>query len=387
MSRHVLCLNAGSSSVKFALYRIDEGDEKLLARGAVERIGLEGGSLWLKDIGNGTLSESGDRFKDHAEAVRGAFEALDSLGLPSPDAVGHRIVHGGAEYIKHAVVDSKLLKKLKGLVPFAPLHLPGGILGIEAVKARYPKLKQVACFDTAFHRGMPERAERFPLPRVLWEQGVRRYGFHGLSYEYILGALGEEASGRLIIAHLGNGASMAAVLDGKPIDTTMGLTPTGGFMMGTRSGDLDPGILLYLMRERGYDSEKLAQLVDHESGLLGVSGMSRSMKTLLEKRDHNPNAALAVEMYCYHLKKQIGALAAALGGLDTFVFTGGIGERAAPVRLEVCEGLKHLGVRLDRRLNDSHAEVITEPKSPCTAKVIPTNEDLVIARHTLRLTV
>jgi acetate kinase len=373
--------------VKFALYRTGEGDEKLLARGAVERIGLEGGSLWLKDIDNGTVSESEGRFKDHADAVRAAFGALDTLGLPAPDAVGHRIVHGGAEHTAHAIVDPRLLDKLRGLVPFAPLHLPGGILGIEAVTARYPKLRQVACFDTAFHRGMPERAEHFPLPRALWEQGVRRYGFHGLSYEYIIGALGEEASGRLIIAHLGNGASMAAVRDGKPIDTTMGLTPTGGFMMGTRSGDLDPGILLYLMRERGYDSERLSHMVDHESGLLGVSGVSRSMKTLLENRDKNPDAALAVEMYCYHLKKQIGALAAVLGGLDTLVFTGGIGERASPIRQEVCEGLKHLGVSLDAALNERHAGVITKPGSPCIVRVIPTNEDLVIARHTHILTV
>jgi acetate kinase len=384
--RHVLCLNAGSSSVKFALYRMGEGDETLLARGAVERIGLEGGILRLKDVGNGTRSESEGRFKDHADAVRAAFVALDELGLPKPDAVGHRIVHGGAEQTSPTVIDSSVLSKLRGLVPFAPLHLPGGILGIEAVTARYPELRQVACFDTAFHRGMPEVAERFPLPRALWDEGVRRYGFHGLSYEYILSALGTESSGRLIIAHLGNGASMAAVLDGKPIDTTMGLTPTGGFMMGTRSGDLDPGIILYLMRERGYDTERLSQLVDHESGLLGVSGISRDMKTLLEKRDTEPDTALAVEMFCYQLRKHIGALAAALGGLDTLVFTGGIGERAAPVRQEVCEGLEHLGVRFDRELNERHAQVITAPGSPCTVRVIPTNEDLIIARHTNRLT-
>jgi acetate kinase len=383
---HVLCLNSGSSSVKFALYRMGEGDEKLLVRGAVERIGLEGGSLWLRDIEKEKLSKSDGAFKGHADAVRAAFDALDSLGLPSPDAVGHRIVHGGAEYTAHAIVDSHLLDRLRALVPFAPLHLPGGILGIEAVQARYPKLKQAACFDTAFHRGMPACAERFPLPRALWEQGVRRYGFHGLSYEYILSALGDDASGRLIIAHLGNGASMAAVRNGKPMDTTMGLTPTGGFMMGTRSGDLDPGVLLYLMREKGYDPERLSQLVDHESGLLGVSGISRDMKTLLEKRAAAPDAALAVEMYCYRLKKHIGALAAALGGLDTLVFTGGIGERAAPVRAEVCEGLKHLGVRFDIKLNERHAQVITLPESPCTVRVIPTNEDLVIARHTHRLT-
>jgi acetate kinase len=233
---------------------------------------------------------------------------------------------------------------------------------------------------------MPEVAERFPLPRALWDEGVRRYGFHGLSYEYVMGALGKEASGRLIIAHIGNGASMAAVLDGKPLDTTMGLTPTGGFMMGTRSGDLDPGILLYLMREKGYDKERIARMVDHESGLLGVSGISRDMKGLLEQRDKDPNSALAVEMFCYQLRKHIGALAAALGGLDTLVFTGGIGERAAPVRQEVCEGLGHLGVRLDAKLNERHADTITGPESPCKVKIIPTNEDLIIARHTHGLT-
>jgi acetate kinase len=387
VSRHVLCLNSGSSSVKFALYSMGEGDETLLGRGAVERIGLRGGSLWLRDIGKDSLSESeGIFFKDHAGAVSAAFGALDKLGLPAPDAVGHRIVHGGAEHTAPAVVDAVLLEKLRGLVPFAPLHLPGEIQGIEAVAARYPRLMQVACFDTAFHRGMPEAAQRFPLPNALWEEGVRRYGFHGLSYEYILGALGRGAAGRVIIAHLGNGASLAAVKDGGPVDTTMGLTPTGGLMMGTRSGDLDPGVLLYLMRERGYDLERLSQLVDHESGLLGVSGISRDMKTLLEKTDREPGAALAVQMFCRQLRKHIGAMAAVLGGLDTLVFTGGIGERAAPVRQDVCEGLLHLGIHLDAELNERHAGVVTSPGSPCTVRVIPTNEDLVIARHTNGLT-
>lgn len=382
MSCHVLCLNSGSSSVKFALYRMGEGDETLLARGAVERVGLRGGSLWLRDIAKDRLSEIPSSAKGHADAVRSALEALEELGLPSPDAVGHRIVHGGAEHTAPAVVDAALLEKLRGLVPFAPLHLPGEIQGIEAVAERYPRLRQVACFDTAFHRGMPEAAQRFPLPNALWEEGVRRYGFHGLSYEYILGALGRDATGRLIIAHLGNGASLAAVKDGAPVDTTMGLTPAGGLMMGTRSGDLDPGILLYLMRERGYNLERLSQMVDHESGLLGVSGISRDMKSLLEKRDKEPGAALAVRMFCRQLRKHIGAMAAALGGLDTLVFTGGIGERADPVRQEVCEGLSHLGIHLDAELNERHAGVVTSPGSPCTVRIIPTNEDLVIARHT-----
>jgi acetate kinase len=384
--RHVLCLNAGSSSLKFALYRMAENEEDLLARGAVERIGLERGSLWLKDLSNGSTSEHDRAFTDHTEAAQAALGALDALGLPAPDAVGHRVVHGGAEYTEPVVIDKTVIDDLRGLSPFAPLHLPGELLCVEAVQKRYKTLRQVACFDTSFHRGMPERAERFPLPRALWDEGVRRYGFHGLSYEYVMGALGDDARGRLIIAHLGNGASMAAVHDGRCVDTTMGLTPTGGLMMGTRSGDLDPGVILYLMRERGYGLEKLSRMVDHESGLLGVSGLSRDMKSLLERRGEDANAALAVEMYCYHLVKHIGALAAALGGLDALVFTGGIGERAAPLREEVCSELGHLGVRLDSALNGRHAEVISEPESRCKVMIIPTNEDLVIARHTHRLT-
>jgi len=382
---HVLCLNAGSSSVKFALYRMDKGEETLLAEGEVERVGLETGSLWLKDLGNGTRTEKDASYPDHASAVRAALAALDELGLPSPDAVGHRIVHGGAEHTAPAMVDDALIDSLRKLVPFAPLHLPGELQGIEAVAARYPAIRQVACFDTAFHRGMPERAERFPLPRGLWEQGIRRYGFHGLSYEYVVGEIGREAKGKWVIAHLGNGASMAAVLDGKPMDTTMGLTPTGGLMMGTRSGDLDPGIILYLMRQKGYGADAIARMLDHESGLLGVSGITRNMKTLLEKRETEPEAALAVEMYCYHVRKHLGALAAALGGLDGLVFTGGIGERAAPVRREVCEGMGHLGMRLDATLNERHERVVSAPKSTCKIMIIPANEDMVIARHTHRL--
>jgi len=271
---------------------------------------------------------------------------------------------------------------LRRLVAFAPLHLPSQLQGIEAVAAHFPGLPQVACFDTAFHRRMPEVAQRFPLPRSLWDEGVRRYGFHGLSYEYIVEKLGSAAHGRTIIAHLGNGASLVAVRDGQPVDTTMGFTPTGGFLMGTRSGDLDPGILLYLMNEKRYDARQLEQLVNHEAGLLGVSGTSSDMKTLLEKRDGDSNAAQAVEMFCYYLRKHIGALTAVLGGLDALVFTGGIGERAAPVRWEVCRGLEYLGIHLDPERNALHADPINTPHSLCTVRVIPTNEDLIIARHT-----
>jgi acetate kinase len=377
----ILCLNSGSSSLKFALYRMAQ-DEELVARGEAERIGLGGGSLRLEGGNGETLRQERAAFGEHRDAIGAAFDALEGAGLPGPAAVGHRVVHGGPEHLSPALVDGPLLESLRRLVPFAPLHMPREITGMETVAARFPGLPQVACFDTAFHRGLPEVAQRFPLPRRLWDEGVRRYGFHGLSYEYILGALGEAARGRVVIAHLGNGSSMAAVRDGRPVDTTMGFSPAGGFMMGTRSGDLDPGILVYLMREKGFDAGKVDRMVNHDSGLLGVSGESPDMKVLLEKSASDPRAALAVEMFCYHLAKHIGALAAALGGLDTLVFTGGIGEKAAPVRMMVCGRIGHLGVRLDPERNEAHADVVSVPESPCVVRVMPTREDLVIARHT-----
>jgi len=240
-------------------------------------------------------------------------------------------------------------------------------------------------FRYRVHRQMPEVARRFALPRALWDEGIWRYGFHGISYEYIMETLGAAAPARIVIAHLGNGASMAAVLKGRSIDTTMGFTPTGGLMMGTRSGDLDPGLMVYLMNHNGYDGRRLERLVNHESGLLGVSAISSDVKTLLEERAVEPNAALAIEMFCYQVRKQIGALAAVLGGLDLLVFTGGIGERAAAVRLEVCRGLEFLGIALDTERNEAHADTISSPDGKCAVRVIPTNEDLMIARQTRRV--
>ena len=378
----ILCLNSGSSSLKFALYQLEAASETTLAEGSIERIGLPTGRLWVHAQTSGIAVDGPGAFHDHQAAVQAAFATMEQLQLPVPDAVGHRIVHGGADHIAPEQVDSELLEDLRRLVPYAPLHLPAEIQGIEAVVARFPQLPQVACFDTAFHRRMPELAQRFPLPRAFWDEGVRRYGFHGLSYEYIIDQLGAQSLGRAVIAHLGNGASMAAVRNGQPIDTTMGFTPTGGFMMGTRSGDLDPGLLIYLMTERGYDAATLEQLVNDQSGLLGVSGLSPDLKTLLDRREHDAHAAQALDMFCYQLRKTIGALAAALDGLDTLVFTGGIGEHAAPVRWDVCRGLAHLGIQLDSRDNDRHATVISSAKSHCMVRVVPTNEDLMIARHT-----
>jgi acetate kinase len=377
----ILCINSGSSSLKFAVYRLGNEEQRFLY-GAAERIGLSAGRLWVKGGGGASVFDAAQDFAEHSAAAAGISAAVRDLNLPAPDAAGHRVVHGGPFHTASERVDDALLQELERLTPFAPLHLPSAISGIKAVADRFPGLPQVACFDTAFHRRMPELAQRFPLPREFWDEGIRRYGFHGLSFEYIMSALGAEGMGRLVIAHLGNGASLAAVLDGRPMDTTMGFTPAGGLVMGTRSGDLDPGVLIHLMNERQYDAERIDELINNRSGLLGISGISPDMRTLLEIRNHEQRAAEAVELFCYSLRKHIGALAAVLGGLDTLVFTGGIGEHSDAVRSEVCAGLACLGVALDPKRNAEHAKIISAPGSTCTVRVVPTNEDLMIARHT-----
>ena len=377
----ILSLNRGSSSLKLALHDLG-ATETRLAVGAIEGIGSERGRRWVRDTAGRLLDDSPGHFADAPGAVHAAFAVMETLRLPPPDAIGHRVVHGGPDHTRPERVDGRLVAELRRLVPLAALHLPAEIDAIEAVAGRFPGLPQVVCFDTAFHRRMPELAQRFALPQELWDRDIRRYGFHGLSYEYVVGTVGAVALRRAVIAHLGNGASMVAVREGQSLDTTMGLTPAGGFMMGTRSGDLDPGVLLHLLAHGGWDGAALERLIDREAGLLGVSGLTSDMKTLLERRAAYPRAALAVEMFCYQVRKHIGALAAVLGGLDTLVFTGGIGEHAAPVRREICEGLEHLGVRLDRGRNDAHAAVISAADSVCTVRVVATDEDLMIARHT-----
>ncbi|HEY6419853.1 MAG TPA: acetate/propionate family kinase [Candidatus Binataceae bacterium] len=384
-SNAILCVNSGSSSCKFALYSIGAGKETLIAAGTADRIGMDGGGLVIRDGHGRVLCEENRNFSSADGAIHVILDATARLNLPTPRAAGHRLVHGGPDHAAPERVTPQLMSALRGLIPFAPLHLPGELQAIDDVSDHFPGLPQAVCFDTAFHRRMPELAQRFALPRALWDDGIRRYGFHGISYEYIMQALRETPPPRVIIAHLGNGASMAAVRDGRPVDTTMGFTPAGGFMMGTRSGDLDPGVPVYLMKERGFDAAGLDRLVNRESGLLGVSGVTSDMKKLLELRNANPDARQAVAMFCYQLRKSIGALAAALGGLDLLVFTGGIGERAASVRWTVAAGLDHLGIRLDQRRNDAHADTISSQGSRCIVRVIPTNEDLMIARHTSRL--
>jgi acetate kinase len=363
MPEDILCLNAGSSSLKFALYRMGEKKEELRTSGTMR-------------------ADATHESSEHRAAVRQVFADLEKRGFSAPAAAGHRLVHGGPAYAAPRRIDVELLAALRQVIPLAPLHLPSELAVIEAVTDTYPDLPQIACFDTAFHRRIPRPAQRFPLPRALWSQELRRYGFHGLSYEYIVGVLGPAGLAQTIIAHLGNGASLVAIRDGRPVDTTMGLTPIGGVMMGTRSGDLDPGVLLYLMREKGYDVHRLERLLNEESGLLGVSAITADMKTLLTRRANDPRAAEAVEMFCSSVRKYIGALTAVLGGVQTLVFTGGIGEQAAPVRWEICQGLEHLGIRLDPRRNADDAGTISTPPSACTVRVIPTNEDLMIARHT-----
>jgi acetate kinase len=286
-------------------------------------------------------------------------------------------------------VTPELIAILKGMIPMAPDHLPQTMAAMQVARKAYPDLPQVACFDTAFHHHMPRIAQMYPLPRHFTDKGLIRYGFHGLSYEYILQELRrvapEEVGGRIIIAHLGNGASMAAVRGGIGIDTTMGFTPAGGLMMGSRAGDLDPGVLLYLLAERGMTPAALNVLVNQQAGLFGVSGISADMRDLLEKEATDSHAAEAVALFCYQAKKYLGALTAILSGLDTLIFTGGIGEHAAAIRLRIAEGLEFLGIRMDPRRNEAHAPVISRQGSPVTVRVMKTDEDLMIARHTREL--
>ena len=380
--QNILALNSGSSSLKFAVYQFSGAGERLLLHGEAEDIGAPSGRLWLRTADGSSIVDQLRPISDHQTALQMALDELKRGKYPSPAAIGHRVVNGGRHNAPQKIT-AQILTDLRNLVPLAPLHLPAEIKIMEAVESQVPRIPQVACFDTAFHRRLPELAQRFPLPRKLFDEGLRRYGFHGLSYEYVLQELGSAAKGRrLVIAHLGNGCSLAAVRDGSPVDTSMGLTPTGGVMMGTRTGDLDPGVLIYLLREKGYDAAKLERLVDAESGLLGVSELTSDMKTLLAKRNSDPRAAEAIAMFCLSIRKEIGAFAAVLGGLDILVFTGGIGERAPAVREEICRDLGHLGVRLDPVRNNAEEDIISATQSACLVRVVATNEELMIARHT-----
>ena len=380
----VLTINGGSSSIKFAIYAAVEPLKRLLD-GSVDRIGMSGTTLKYDD--QRTRHED-SRPLDTSDSKSTVAFLMDWLaeqdGFETVQAVGHRVVYG-MQHTEPEVVTPELLEELRRISPYDPDHLPGEIELIEAFRRRHPKLPQVACFDTVFHRTMPRVARMLPIPRRYDGKGVQRYGFHGLSYAYLmqeLARIGDPAAtkGRVILAHLGNGASMAAVLDGKSIDTSMGFTPTAGLVMSTRTGDLDPGVVPYLARTEQMTSQQFYQMANHKSGLLGVSDTSSDMRDLLAHEGHDIRAAEAVALFCYQAKKWIGAFAAALGGLDTLVFAGGIGENAPIVRARICEGLDFLGLALDESRNAGAAAVISNDASRITVRVIRTNEDLMIAR-------
>jgi acetate kinase len=386
----ILTINSGSSSIKFSLYELGK-TESLILKGELAGIGIEHGDFQAEDQEGHQLTAQKLDLPDHDAAWQTLFDWLQGHEIGKDlHAVGHRLVHGGAAHVKPQLVSPALIEDLKLLMPLAPDHLPDEIKGLEEVRRYFPDLPQIVCFDTAFHRRMPEVAQRYALPEPLFRAGLRHYGFHGLSYEYITQELVKEAgppdaSGKLIIAHLGNGASMAAIEDGRSLDTTMGLTPAGGLVMSTRVGDLDPGVIVYLLQEKGMTPAAVNHLINHQAGLLGVSGISADMHDLLAQEDTQAGASLAVEIFCYQARKFVGALAAALGGLDTFIFTGGIGENSAIIRARTCANLEFLGIHLDPDLNQENGPIISKQDSPVTVRVMKTNEELMIARHTRNL--
>jgi acetate kinase len=386
---HILTINGGSSSIKFALFEVGNSRRRLL-EGELERIGMPEATLRVKAANQADSFSRLVTAPDHTVAVGALMDWIEERRSSALTAVGHRVVHGGPRYSQPQRVTAEMIEELHRLSPFDPEHLPLEIELIEAFRQRHPTMPQVACFDTAFHRTMPRVARLLPIPRRYEAAGVRRYGFHGLSYEFLmeeLARLGDPAAtkGRVILAHLGNGASLAAVCDGKSIDTSMGFTPTAGLVMGSRSGDLDPGLVSYLARTEQMSATQFQKMVNLESGLLGVSETSSDMRDLLDREMQDLRAAEAVALFCYQAKKWIGGFAAALGGLDTLVFAGGIGENAPLVRERICEGIGFLGIKLNRQRNAKNAPLISPDAGPVKVRVIRTDEELMIARSTTRV--
>ncbi len=379
----VLTINAGSSSLKFALFRVGKPMSRVLA-GRFERIGLPNGEMSVTDLITGRKSHRKLRLRNHAACVAPLEELLEGRDATSLRGISHRIVHGGARFREPQRVTAGLIKELRKLSPLAPEHLPAEIALLEEFGRRYPKVPQVACFDTAFHRDMPRVAKLLPLPRRYDAMGVQRYGFHGLSYTYLMQELARigsaAAGGRIILAHLGNGASMAAVRDGRSIDTTMAFTPAAGLVMSTRSGDLDPGVVGYLGRTEGMTTGQFNAMVNAHSGLLGISETSSDVRDLMERERRDKRAAEALALFCYQAKKWIGALTAALNGLDTLVFAGGIGENAPEIRARICEGLGYLGLKLDAARNRAGAPIISRGGSRVVVRIIRTDEELLLAQ-------
>ena len=385
----ILTINGGSSSIRFAVYEAGDTPRRRLD-GKVDRVGLSGTNLTFKDSAGKSHDSRTIDPEHNGSAVVFLLDWLETQQVfASVKAVGHRVVHG-MTHSEPERVTPELLDELHRITPYDPEHLPLEIELIEAFRRRHPTLPQVACFDTAFHRTMPRVATLLPIPRRYEAAGVRRYGFHGLSYEFLmeeLARLGDPAAtkGRVILAHLGNGASLAAVRDGKSVDTSMGFTPTGGLVMSSRSGDLDPGLVSYLARTEQMSAAQFQEMVNHASGLLGVSEISSDLRDLLARESDDVRAAEAVALFCYQAKKWIGAFAAALGGLDTLVFAGGIGENAPLVRERICDELGFLGIELNEARNTRSASLISTDASRVKVRVIPTDEELMIARSVIRL--
>ena len=388
MSQAIVSLNAGSSSIKFALFTLGPGGPEHAGAGKLEGIGTAP-HLVARDADGAVLIDrnwDGGARLTH-EALLQELVSWATLHLPEHEiiAVGHRVVHGGMMFARPLLVDDALLAALDALCPLAPLHQPHNLAAIRAIRALMPTLPQVACFDTAFHHERTDTAMRFALPRVLHDKGIRRYGFHGLSYEYIARTLREIdpalAGGRVIVAHLGNGASLCAMHDGKSVDTTMSFTALDGLMMGTRCGDIDPGVLLHLLTQQGMSAVEIETLLYQQSGLLGVSGVSSDMRAL--HQSGNPHAAEAIDLFTWVAAREAGALVSSLGGIDGIVFTAGIGENDPVVRASICERLAWTGLTIDRDLNARNAPVINQSDSRIVARVIPTDEERMIAVHTL----
>ncbi len=387
---YVLTINGGSSSLKFALYPVAGPSEPILS-GRIERIGRGESRLVVSGIGGSGRESQAVEAPDQAAAARLAIKRLErNSGLAAIAAIGHRVVHGGVHFTEPMRVTPQMLDQLRRISPLDPEHLPGEIDLIEAFGGAVAGVPQVACFDTGFHRTIPRTAQIVPIPRKYWGLGIRRYGFHGLSYAYLMEELeriagSEEARGRVVLAHLGSGASLAAVRDGRCLDTTMGFTPASGLVMGTRTGDLDPSLNAFLANAEGMTPQQFHRMVNQESGLLGVSESSADMRDLVARRETDLRAAEAFNLFCYRLKLGIGAMAAVLGGLDALVFSGGIGENSPEVRRHSCQGLEFLGIAIDDGRNRSGEPMISTDASPARVRVIRTDEETVIARETIRL--
>lgn len=387
LNRNILAVNGGSSSLKFALYE-NTANPKIIISGQIKRIGLSGTKFTVTNHVSNEKNNIKLNTSDFKEVIVFFIQWLQKQkDFEKITGIGHRIVHG-MKHTKAEIIDDNLLKELEQIRKYDPDHLPSEIEIVRIFKKQFPYLIQIACFDTAFHTTIPPVAKTFAIPKKYYDEGIRRYGFHGISYSFLLEELkkknAKEANGKIILAHLGNGASIAAVKNGKCLDTSMGFTPAGGIVMSTRSGDLDPGIAWYLM-EKGVNAKQFNDLINHQSGLLGISGISSDMRDLLQKEKENKDAALAIEIFCYQIKKYIGGYVAALAGLDILVFSGGIGENAAAIRSRICKDLKYLGIELNEKKNNKNERLISGDKSKVKVYVISTNEELMIVKETMKI--